>query len=57
MIILCEPCRRRGRYNVGRLIAKHGDVGLTDLLATLADCPNARAASVHDRCKAVYEGL
>ena len=22
--ILCEPCRRRGRYNVERLIAKHG---------------------------------
>jgi hypothetical protein len=22
--ILCEPCGRRGRYNVERLIAKHG---------------------------------
>jgi hypothetical protein len=22
--IVCEPCRRRGRYNVARLIAKHG---------------------------------
>jgi hypothetical protein len=27
--ILCEPCRRRGRYNVERLIAAHGDVKLT----------------------------
>jgi hypothetical protein len=57
MTIVCEPCARRGRYNVDRLIVEHGDVRLTDLLATLADCPNARAASVHDRCKAVYEGL
>jgi hypothetical protein len=22
--IVCEPCDRRGRYNVARLIAKHG---------------------------------
>jgi hypothetical protein len=37
----------------------HGrrDAKLTDLLATLADCPKARSVSVHDRCKAGYEGL
>jgi len=29
----------------------------TELLATLADCAKARSFSVHDRCKAVYEGL
>jgi hypothetical protein len=34
-----------------------GDVKLTELLATLADCPKARAAGIYDRCKAVYEGL
>ena len=28
-----------------------------DLLQTLADCPKARSASIHDRCKVVYEGL
>jgi hypothetical protein len=54
--IVCEPCGRRGRYNVERLIAEHGDVKLTELSATLADCPRARSVSVHDRCKAVYEG-
>src|SRR4029077_15062131 len=39
-----------------RLIAQHGDAKLTDLLHTLADCPKARSVSVHDRCKALYEG-
>jgi hypothetical protein len=35
-------------------MAQHGDAKLTDLLSTLADCPKARSASIHDRCKAVY---
>jgi hypothetical protein len=38
-------------------MAEHGDAKLTDLLVTLADCRKARSAGVHDRCKAVYEGL
>jgi hypothetical protein len=33
---------------------QHGDAKLTDLLSTLADCPKARSASIHDRCTAVY---
>ena len=40
-----------------RLIAEHGDAKLTDLLVTLADCPEALSVSIHDRCKAGYEGL
>ena len=36
---------------------QHGDAKLTDLLQTLANCPKARSASIHDRCKAVFEGL
>jgi hypothetical protein len=32
----------------------HGDAKLTDLLYTLADCPKANSAGIHDRCKAVY---
>jgi hypothetical protein len=55
--IVCEACGRRGRYNVERLMAEHGDAKLTDLLATLANCEKARSISAHDRCKAVYEGL
>jgi hypothetical protein len=55
--IVCEPCRRRGRYAVVSLIEQHGDAKLTDLLRTLADCPKARSLSVYDRCRAVYEGL
>jgi hypothetical protein len=30
---------------------------VTDLLATLAGCAKARSVGVHDRRKAVYEGL
>ena len=57
LAIVCEPCNRRGRYAVTKLLEQHGDAKLTDLLVTLADCPKTRSASVHDRCKAVYEGL
>jgi hypothetical protein len=56
LTIVCEPCGR-GRYNVAKLMAEHGDTKLTDLLVTLADCQRARSASVHDRCKAMYKGL
>ena len=45
--IVCEPCGRRGRYNVARLIEQHGDAKLTDLLVTLADCQKAHSASAH----------
>ena len=57
LTIVCGPCGRHGQYNVERLMAEHGDAKLTDLLQTLADCPKTRSASIHDRCKAVYEGL
>jgi hypothetical protein len=30
--IVCEPCGRRGTYNVVRLLEQHGDAKLTDLL-------------------------
>jgi hypothetical protein len=52
--IECEPCGRRGRYNVTKLMEQHGDARLPELLDVLADCPKAKAASVYDRCKAVY---
>jgi hypothetical protein len=55
LTIVCQPCGCRGRYNVERLIAKHGDARLTDLRQTLANCPKAQSASIYDRCKAVYE--
>jgi hypothetical protein len=55
--IVCEPCGRRGRYSVAKLMEQHGDAKLTDLLLTLAACPKARSASIRDRCKAVYGQL
>jgi len=36
---------------------RHGDAKLTDLLQMLANCPKARSASIHDRCKVVFEQL
>ena len=49
LTIVCEPCGRRGRYSVAKLMAEHGDSKLTDLLGALAACPKARSASIHDR--------
>ena len=57
LAIACGPCARRGRYPVTKLLEEHGDAKLTDLLVTLADCPKARSASIHDSCRAVYDGL
>jgi hypothetical protein len=51
--IECEPCGRRGRYNIARLMEKYGDAKRPELLHVLADCPKARSQSVYDRCKAV----
>jgi hypothetical protein len=46
--IECEPCGRRGRYNVARLMEKYGDAKLPELRHTLANCPKARSQSIHD---------
>ena len=53
--IVCEPCNRRGRFSVARLVEEHGDAKLTELIVTLTNCPKARSAIVDARCKAVYE--
>jgi hypothetical protein len=50
----CEPCGRRGRYAVAKLMEQCGDAKLPELLYVLADCPKARSQSVYERCKAVY---
>jgi hypothetical protein len=55
--IVCEPCGRHETYNVVRLMELHGDAKMTELLQTLANCPKARSASIHDRCRAVFERL
>jgi hypothetical protein len=41
--IICEPCGRRGTYNVARLMELHGDAKLTDLLQTIANCPKSHS--------------
>jgi hypothetical protein len=52
--IECEPCGRRGRYNVARLMEKYGDAKLPELRHVLANCPKAKSFSVRDQCKVVY---
>ena len=52
--IVCEPCGRRERYAVAKLIDEHGaEAKLTDLLWELVDCSKSRSTNIHDRCKAV----
>ena len=44
--IVCKPCSRRETYSVARLVERHGDAQLTDLLQTLANARRrARPAS------------
>jgi hypothetical protein len=52
--IECEPCGRRGRYNVARLMEQYGDMKLPELRHVRANCPKARSPSIHDRCKVRY---
>ena len=52
--IECEPCGRRGRYNVAKLMEQYGDAKLPDLRHVLANCPKAKSQSIHDRCKVRY---
>jgi hypothetical protein len=52
--IECEPCGRRGRYNVAKLMEQYGDVKLPDLRHILANCPKAQSQSIHDRCRVRY---
>jgi hypothetical protein len=49
-----DPCRRRGPLKVARLLRKQDDPKFADHLPTLANCENARAFSLYDRCKARY---
>ncbi len=53
--VICEPCRRTGRYSVAGLIALHGpDAGLPDLLAFLTRSCDQPSAPGARRCNAVY---
>jgi len=45
LTLVHKACGRRGRYNVEKLMAEHGDAKLTDLLVTLADCQKTRSVN------------
>jgi hypothetical protein len=46
--IECEPCGRRGRYSVARLMEPYGDAKLPELRHILANCPKAKSTGA--RC-------
>ena len=54
--IVCEPCNRRGRYSVARLVEEHGDAKLTELLVTLANCPRSHSLSIYDTVRSGLRG-
>jgi hypothetical protein len=55
LTIVCEPCNRRGSYGVRRLLGKHGNARLPDLLSLLsADCSKRTANRITDTCKARF---
>jgi hypothetical protein len=43
--IECEPCGRRGRYNVAKLIEKYGDAKLPDLRHVASPIARRRTAT------------
>jgi hypothetical protein len=57
--VACTRCERRGRYRLARLLAEHGaDMKLPDLAQRLAaDCPNAKAVALNERCAVVFPQL
>jgi hypothetical protein len=57
LTVVCQPCGRRERYDVARLIAKHGDAKILFVLPALTNCPKTQSANIYDRCKARYEAL
>jgi hypothetical protein len=56
---MCAPnagsSKPPGRSLKARLTSSR--TAIVELLVTLADCEKARSVSVHDRCKAAYDGL
>jgi hypothetical protein len=54
--IVCEPCNRRGRCSVARLVEEHGDAKLTELLVTLANCPRSHSLSIYDTVQSGLRG-
>jgi hypothetical protein len=58
VIVVCPKCMRRGSYWGQRLLDKHGDVRMTDLLAIIAaDCLKLQERNKSDWCGVRYEQL
>lgn len=55
----CTRCDRKGRYNVAKLIEKHGRRGnLTKWVSDLrGDCPKRDVHALHERCDLICPDL
>jgi hypothetical protein len=55
----CTRCDRKGRYNVAKLIEKHGRRGnLTRWASDLkGDCPKRDVHALHERCDLICPDL
>jgi hypothetical protein len=57
LVVVCDKCGRRGRYNVARLIEQHSaDAKMTDWYPE-GDCLKRRSVDMNDRCGAQYPDL
>src|SRR5580704_11390438 len=59
LVVGCDKCGRRGRYNVTRLVERYGpDANLADWLTKItADCPKRHSVDMSDQCSAHYPEL
>ena len=55
----CTRCGRKGRYNVAKLIEKHGRrANLTRWVSDLkGDCPKREVHALHERCDVICPDL
>jgi hypothetical protein len=59
LVVECTKCPRKGRYNVAKLIARHGrDGNMSQWTSDLkGDCPRRHAHQLHERCDLVSRDL
>ncbi|WP_269284155.1 hypothetical protein [Sinorhizobium psoraleae] len=53
MVLNCMQCGRKGRYNVARLIEKHGNKTIRDFIAMIGrtSCPKYGKPLKYGRCR------
>lgn len=57
--VACRRCERKGRYNIARLIEKHGaDMQMPEFRHVIAaDCQRINSTNIYDLCGVHYPQL